>query len=109
MSKPLISITKTASKRLLDIVKSNNSKAILFDLKSGGCNGFEYKLEPTSTLEKYDEHYSKDGVNVYICNKSLIYLIGTNIDWKKNIMGETFVFKNPNAKGSCGCGSSFNA
>ena len=53
--------------------------------------------------------FLKDGVNVYICNKSLLFLIGTTIDWKKNIMGETFVFNNPNATSKCGCGSSFSA
>jgi iron-sulfur cluster assembly protein len=109
MNKSIINITSIALKKLKMIITENNMKAIRLSLKTGGCNGFEYNLEPTLTLEKGDEYFSKDGVNVYICSKSLLYLVGTNIDWKKNIMGETFVFSNPNATSKCGCGSSFGA
>ena len=109
VSKNLISISSIALSKFKSIIRDNNMKAIRLSLKSGGCNGFEYKLEPTLSLEKGDEHFSKDGVNVYICSKSLLFLIGTHIDWKKNIMGESFVFNNPNATSKCGCGSSFGA
>ena len=72
MSKSIINITSIALKKLKMIITENNMKAIRFSLKTGGCNGFEYNLEPTLTLEKGDEHFSKDGVNVYICSKSLL-------------------------------------
>ena len=109
MNRNLINISSLALSKLKSIITENNMKAVRLSLKTGGCNGFEYNLEPTLTLEKDDEHFSKDGVNVYICSKSLLFLIGTDIDWKKNIMGETFVFNNPNATSKCGCGSSFSA
>ena len=109
MSKNIINISSIALNKLKTIITENNMKAVRFSLKTGGCNGFEYKLEPIQKLDKNDEHFLKDGVNVYICNKSLLFLIGTTIDWKKNIMGETFVFNNPNATSKCGCGSSFSA
>ena len=109
MSKNIINISSIALNKLKTIITENNMKAVRLSLKTGGCNGFEYKLEPIQKLDKNDEHFFKDGVNVYICNKSLLFLIGTTIDWKKNIMGETFVFNNPNATSKCGCGSSFSA
>ena len=109
MKKSLINISSIALSKLRTIIAENNMKAIRLSLKSGGCNGFEYNLKPTLTQEKDDEHFLKDGVDVYICSKSLLFLIGTNIDWKKSIMGESFVFNNPNATSKCGCGSSFGA
>ena len=109
MKKNIINITDIALKQFRKIMKEQDCKAIYFSLKSGGCNGFEYNLEPTNnSLQKGDELYSKSGVDIQICKKSLIYIIGTEIDWEKNIMGETFKFNNPVAKNSCGCGSSFN-
>ena len=109
MKKGLINISSIALSKFKTILTESNMNAIRLSLKTGGCNGFEYNLEPTLTFEKDDEHCTKDGINVYICSKSLIYIIGTNIDWKKSIMGETFVFNNPNATSKCGCGSSFGA
>ena len=107
--KNVINITSVALNRLRNIMKQTNSHAIKLSLKSGGCNGFEYKLEPTTQLlNKKDELFTDKNVNVHVCGKSLLYLLGTEIDWKKDIMGETFVFDNPNAQTTCGCGTSFN-
>ena len=59
--------------------------------------------------DKYDEVFNIDNKhNLYICGKSLMYLIGTEITWEKNFMGEGFKFTNPNASGSCGCGETFS-
>ena len=112
--KNLLDISKNAAKQLIKIAKENNSKNILFYIKGGGCNGFNYKFEPTNEKPlKLDEIVkipsdSNDETNIIICNKSLIHLIGTKIDWKKNVMGESFEFTNPNAASSCGCGTSFS-
>ena len=108
MSKPLISITKNASKKLLDIIKTNNAKAILFDLKSGGCNGFEYRFKPIDTISNDKNVYIEGDLKIEICDKSLMYILGTNIDWNKDIMGQSFKFDNPLSQSSCGCGSSFS-
>ncbi len=108
MSRQLISVTCAALCKLKNIINTNNYNAIRFSLKGGGCNGFEYKLEPTNNLSKKEEYFSQNGVDIHICDKSLLYLIGTEIDWKKDIMGEAFVFNNPNAQNTCGCGTSFN-
>tara|TARA_B100000900_G_C20514318_1_gene689377 strand:- start:307 stop:663 length:357 start_codon:yes stop_codon:yes gene_type:complete len=112
--KKLLNITKNAAKQLNRIANETKSNNILFYIKGGGCNGFNYKFEPTNELpNKLDEivelpnNKNKDKVNIIICNKSLIHLLGTEIDWKKTVMGESFEFNNPNAASSCGCGSSF--
>lgn len=108
--KSLISVSNKAINQCQKILSITQSKSLILSLKSGGCNGFEYKLE-TSSKDKINnsELYEKNGVKIYICNQSLLYLLGTKIDWKKDIMGESFHFENPNASSTCGCGSSFNA
>jgi iron-sulfur cluster assembly accessory protein len=106
----MISISKSAINRFSNILKMNNSKALLFGIKSGGCSGFEYYFEPTNDPpEKLDEIYTQDNVTIHICGKSLFKIMGIHIDVKKDIMGEGFTFENPNATNSCGCGSSFNS
>ena len=80
---------------------------MVFSIKSGGCNGFNYELTPTnSPPNKIDEVLKEH--HVYVCGKSAMYLIGTEIDWKKDIMGQYFHFENPLAQTKCGCGTSFN-
>lgn len=108
MRKNIINITTAATKRLLEITKENNSRAIFFDIKSGGCNGFEYRFKPINKITNTNNIYYKDGLKVEVCDKSLLYILGTNIDWKKDLMGEGFNFDNPLSKNSCGCGSSFS-
>jgi iron-sulfur cluster assembly accessory protein len=84
------------------------SRNMFFYVKSGGCNGFEYVLEPCDTAPKNSElHQEPDGA-LHICNMSTLYLLGTEIDWKEDIMGSRFVFSNPNARSKCGCGSTFS-
>jgi len=105
----MITISNIALQRLKSIISTNNCKALLFGVKSGGCSGFEYYFKPTNeSLDKLDEIYKKDNVEIQICGKSVFKIMGTHIDIKKDIMGEGFVFDNPNSKNSCGCGSSFN-
>jgi iron-sulfur cluster assembly protein len=109
MSKALISISSLATKRLRLIAQGAGGGGVRLSLKTGGCNGFEYDIRPTSESKADDAVHVQDGLKVHICGKSLLYLIGTHIDWKRNIMGETFVFQNPNATSKCGCGTSFSA
>ncbi len=105
----ILNITKAAGKQLTRIAKENKCKNILFYVKGGGCNGFNYKLEPTNNSpEKLDELVKYDNINVIIDSSSVFHLLGTKIDWKKDIMGESFHFENPNASSKCGCGTSFS-
>ena len=121
--KNIIKLTSSALIQLGKIAKEHSSKSIFFSIKGGGCNGYKYKLEPTNdTPNKLDEIVclKKDLSllpnkidtpleNIQVCGYSLMHLLGTEIDWKKDIMGETFHFTNPMAASSCGCGTSFNS
>lgn len=105
----VLNITKTAGKQLINIAKHHNSKHILFYVKGGGCNGFNYKLKPMNDEpKKMDEVIEYEDIKIIIDSTSVFHLLGTKIDWKKDIMGETFHFENPNAASKCGCGTSFS-
>ncbi|MBM4109128.1 MAG: iron-sulfur cluster assembly accessory protein [Phycisphaerae bacterium] len=78
-------------------------------VKGGGCSGFSYLLDLTETQKPTDEEFEQHGVKIICDPKSLLYLRGTTIDFRDEIMGRGFVFQNPNATSTCGCGSSFTA
>ena len=116
MSRQIIKITSGALTKLKTIANDNNCKNIIFSVKGGGCSGFKYQLEPSNEkpnkLDEVIDLRSNDNSSLeslIVCNHSLMHLLGTKIDWKKDIMGETFVFENPMAQNSCGCGTSFNS
>ena len=109
--KSVIILTKSAIAQCLNIINNQKAKALHFSIKGGGCNGFQYQFNPTnSPLDKNDELYTDPSkqLNIHVCGTSLLYLLGTEIDWKRDIMGESFHFNNPNASSQCGCGTSFN-
>ena len=109
MKRNLIKISSSALNRFKHILSETKSDAIHLSLKSGGCNGFEYKMKPTNNkIQKPDELIKIDNVEIQICNKSLMYIIGTEIGWEKNLMSSGFTFKNPLITSSCGCGTSFD-
>lgn len=79
-------------------------------VKGGGCSGFSYMLDLTEEAKgENDKELESNGVKMLIDEKSSLYLDGTEIDFKDEVMGRGFVFKNPNATSTCGCGSSFSA
>lgn len=108
MSKAIITITKSAENHLKKILKECGKSAVYFDIKSGGCSGFEYRFRPTDTIIDPKNVVEQDGLKVEVCDKSMLYLLGTEIDWNSDIMGQSFKFNNPMSANSCGCGSSFN-
>ena len=77
-------------------------------VKGGGCSGFSYALDLTETKSESDEEFDIHGIKVICDAKSYLYLNGTTLDFKDEIMGRGFTFTNPNASHSCGCGSSFS-
>lgn len=108
MSKEIIKITKSACIKLGQIAKESNNKNLFFSIRGGGCNGFKYNLEPmVHKPAPYTECIQKENFNLYICDHSIMHVWGTTIDWRKDIMGETFHFENPEAISKCGCGTSF--
>ena len=109
MKKNVINITKLAYEHLSNAQKSSKSKYILFSVEGGGCNGLKYNLEPNnSEPKKIDEIVKINDLKINVCGKSLLYLLGTKIDWTSDIMGNRFIFENPNATGKCGCGTTFS-
>ena len=108
MNKNLITVTLSAQTQLKNILTKTAKKAIFFDIKSGGCSGFEYRFKPIDKISNDKNLYKENGLSIEICDKSLFYILGTEIDWNEDIMGESFKFNNPLSKNSCGCGSSFS-
>ena len=78
-------------------------------VKGGGCSGFSYILDLTESKKETDEIFEQHGIRIICDPKSLLYLNGVTINFRDEIMGRGFVFDNPNASGTCGCGSSFSA
>ena len=109
MSSNIIQITKLARKKLIELLFTHKSKTVLFSVEGGGCNGLKYQLQPTFTpIEKLDEEiYLTKDKKLRICGKSLFYLLGTEIEWRDDFMGQSFYFNNPNTASTCGCGATF--
>ena len=109
-ARQFITASKLATNKLKNILEKSNKNAVLFYVKGGGCNGFNYNLKPTNSLpEKTDEIVVIDNVEIRVCITSAIHLLGTHIDWKEDIMGQGFHFENPMAQSKCGCGTSFSS
>ena len=108
----MITITNIAKHKLKNLIVNNSGKSAYLYLKSGGCNGFNHTfdiLDKDEKLHKYDEKVNIDDEhNLYICGKSLLYIIGTQIDYIEDLMGSRFDFSNDNIAGKCGCGTSVN-
>lgn len=91
-------------------VESNNMspKAVLrLMVVGGGCSGFSYKMGFDEGVNEGDRVEEINGIKVAVDQKSYLYLNGTEVDFHDGLMGRGFVFNNPNASGTCGCGSSF--
>ncbi|RLB46173.1 MAG: iron-sulfur cluster assembly accessory protein [Deltaproteobacteria bacterium] len=81
--------------------------ALRLGVKGGGCSGVGYAIEFADKIRKRDNVFEFDGLKVVIDPKSLVYLRGTILDYEVKLMEHGFKFRNPNEKGSCGCGESF--
>ena len=109
-----VALTEKAASEIKKIVKDQGlpeeQTRLRVGVKGGGCSGFSYMLDLTEEPKsESDEEVDSHGVKILIDMKSNLYLDGTEIDFKDEVMAKGFVFKNPNATSSCGCGSSFQA
>ena len=106
-----ITLTETAAREIRTIVERENLDTekvrLRVGVKGGGCSGFSYILDLTENQKDVDESFDQHGVTIICDPKSYLYLNGTTIDFKDELMGRGFVFTNPNATSTCGCGSSF--
>jgi len=87
--------------------EGQDNKFIRVGIKGGGCSGFTYTLDIDNEQKESDQIYDFDGVHILIDSKSIVYLAGTELDFSDGLNGSGFVFNNPNATNTCGCGSSF--
>ena len=106
---PIIKLSDNAAKRIKEIMSSAEKDAlgVRVSVKSGGCAGMSYVLEYSKDLNPNDEVIEEKGVKVFIDPAAIMYLLGTEMDYKKEKFSSQFVFKNPNETERCGCGESF--
>jgi len=106
-------LSETAAREIKSIIQQQELDAdkvrLRVGVKGGGCSGFSYVLDLTESQKETDELFEQHGVKIIVDPKSLLYLNGVTVDFRDEIMGRGFVFNNPNATSSCGCGSSFSA
>ncbi len=108
-----VDLSETAAREVRNIIDQNEMNPentfLRVGVKGGGCSGFSYLLDLTEKSNENDEQWEQHGIKLVCDPKSYLYLNGTEVDFKEEIMGRGFVFKNPNASSTCGCGSSFSA
>lgn len=106
---PLI-LTDSAIGRLKDLMHNQPSDVIgvKIGVRKRGCSGLTYTMEYAKAKGKLDEIVERDGISVIVDSKAVMFLLGTTMDYINTPTREEFVFQNPNSKGSCGCGESFN-
>ena len=109
MTKQIISLSENAAKRIIEIMSSaeKNSLGVRVGVKTGGCAGMSYVMEYTKEINPNDEVIEDKGVKVFIDSAAVMYLLGTEMDYKKDDFSSSFIFKNPNETERCGCGESF--
>lgn len=102
-------MTEAAAKRARTFLEQRGKGVgIRLGVKTTGCSGLAYVMEFVDEVEDTDTVIEDKGIHIIIDGKSLVYLDGTEIDFVKEGLNEGFEFRNPNAKGECGCGESFN-
>ena len=109
MTKQIITLSDNAAQRIKEIMANTKEPSIgvRIGVKSGGCAGMSYVMEYAKSSNSNDEVIEDKGVKVLIDPAAVMYLLGTEMDYKKEELSSTFVFKNPNETERCGCGESF--
>lgn len=106
--KQLISFTDAAIAQIRQILTLSDEKVLglAIGIKKGGCAGFEYVMKKKTAENSQDEHIFVDGMNIYVEQSAILYLVGMTIDYQKTDTFEKFIFENPNQTDACGCGES---
>ncbi len=107
----MITVTDAAKARAIELISEENKPGDTFirvGVDSGGCSGLSYKLEFDNQLLPTDQVFEDKGIKIVVDKKSFLYLVGTELDFTGGLNGKGFVFNNPNASRTCGCGESFS-
>lgn len=108
----MINVSETAKIKVEALMKEDgfNPKTdfVRVGVKSGGCSGLSYDLKFDKNQDKSDKLFEDNGIKIVVDTKSFLYLIGTTLDYSGGLNGSGFVFNNPNANRTCGCGESFS-
>lgn len=104
----VMTLTEAAAARVRAIMaqKGEGVAGLKIGVKKGGCAGMEYTMSWAASVDKFDEVIEQDGARVIIDPAAILYLIGTEMDYKAEKLSSGFVFNNPNQKSACGCGES---
>ena len=106
---PIIKLSDNAALRIKEIMSDaqKDSLGVRVSIKTGGCAGMSYVMEYTKEANPSDEVIEEKGVKVFVDSAAIMYLLGTEMDYKKDELSSSFVFNNPNETERCGCGESF--
>ena len=108
----MIKVHETAKQKVSTLMKEEGYDPlrdyVRVGVKSGGCSGLSYELKFDSELKKEDKIYEDNQVKIIVDKKSILYLAGTILEYSSGLNGKGFVFNNPNAQRTCGCGESFS-
>lgn len=106
----MINISENAKKKALSLMEEEglgSNAFIRVGVESGGCSGLSYKLTFDTELKPDDKVFEDNGLKIVVDKKSVLYLAGTTLEYSGGLNGKGFVFNNPNASRTCGCGESF--
>ena len=106
---PIIKLSDNAALRIKEImsIAEKDSVGVRVSVKTGGCAGMSYVMDYTKEDNPTDEIIEDKGVKVFVDSAAIMYLLGTEMDYKKEELSSSFVFNNPNETERCGCGESF--
>lgn len=107
----MIQISESAAKKLKSLKEEEGKDASYFlrvEVKKGGCSGLSYKMDFDNQARSTDKFFEAYDEKIAVDSQSFLYLIGMTLDFSGGLNGKGFVFNNPNATKSCGCGASFN-
>jgi iron-sulfur cluster assembly protein len=106
----VLTMTSRAAERVRAIMASKGPEVLglKIGVKKGGCAGMEYTMTWADSIGKFDDVVEQDGARVIVDPQAVLYLLGTEMDYKTDKLSATFVFNNPNQAGACGCGESVN-
>lgn len=106
----MITVTESAKNQAIRLMQEDGKDGyfIRVGVKGGGCSGLMYELDFDNQLDADDKEFEDNGIKVVVDKKSFLYLVGTTLDFSGGLNGKGFVFVNPNADRTCGCGESFS-